>query len=337
MKTLPIPVRDDLARCWNLDATRLRFLGGGQDWSDGTLFTAPVVDGEVILKILDFPTEDREALDRAMDRIRFIRLFGDLGCRIVTPLADRSGGLFQTREEGGRFFLAYAYQKIAGRPVAVTDRFVRSGEFYRAVGSELGRLHAAWEGRGLVIRPDGTGTESTALKGWRDEMAFFRNWCQDNEVRGAWDRVRDALEKLPVTTATYGFVHNDAHVWNFLIDPTAGAEPSLAIIDFDVANYHWFLSDCAVALYSFGILATGGIETERCPSAEAMERVTSLFWEGYDRNKSPRTLDLSHLDLFLQYRRCLLFMPFQDQTASNPVRRRRWIDRILEVDKVLFR
>lgn len=336
MKTLPVPTRDDLARCWNLDPARLTFLGGGQDWSDGTLFTAPGEVGEVVLKVLDFPAEDREALDRAEDRIRFVRFFGDRGCRIVTPLADESGNLFQTREEGGRLFLGYAYQKIPGRPVEAADESVKSGGFYRAMGSELGRLHAAWESRGSAVRPDGTGTESTALKGWRDEMAFFRSWCQDDEVRGAWDRVRGALEQLPITAATYGFVHNDAHVWNFLLDPREGDEPALTVIDFDVANYHWFLSDCAVALYSFGILATGGIEAERRPAADLMERATTLFWDGYRQHKDPG-LELGRLDLFLQYRRCLLFMPMQEQTAANPAWRRRWIDRIREADGALFR
>jgi len=340
VKTLPTTIRDDLARSWNLDPSQLRFLGGGEDWSDGTLFSAPapssVPGEEVVLKILDFPLADRDALGRAEDRIRFVRFFGDQGCRMVTPRPDLTGALFQTREQD-KLYLAYAYTKVAGRPATKTDHVVRSGAFFSALGSELGRLHAAWESRGPVVLPDGTGTESTALKGWRDEMAFFRTWCQVDAVRTAWDHLQSALERLPIEPRGYGFVHNDAHVANFLWNPEQHqGEPSLAVIDFDVANYHWYLNDCAVALYSFGILGSGGIETEKGPDLSFVEQATRRFWEGYQRHKDPRDLGLDGLELFLQYRRCLLFMPFQEQTAQHPAWRRRWIDRILAADQRLF-
>lgn len=337
MKTLPPSVRDELARGWGLDPLRLAFLGGGQDWSDGTLYTAaaPGSGDELVLKILDFPEEDQEALERAEDRIRFVRFFGDRGCRIITPLPSLNGSMFEVRREEGRRFLAYAYQKVPGLPLGRHAPSMKSGAYYRAIGAELGRLHAAWESRGSVIRPDGTGTESAALKGWRDEMAFFRVWCQDDEVKTVWDRLRQALEGLDVAPAGYGFIHNDAHAGNFL-DSDPSSEPALTVIDFDVANYHWYLNDCATALYSFSILATGGIETEIRPAVGLMNRASALFWEGYGLHKDPDTLELERLDLFLQYRRCLLFMPFQEQTARDPVWRRRWIDRILEADRRLF-
>jgi len=224
MKTLPTPIRDELAGFWNL---------------------ASVEGREVVLKILDFPLEDQGALLRAEERIRFVRFFGEL-------------------------FLAYAYTKVPGRPAQRNDACVQSGTYFRAIGAELGRLHAAW------------------------------------------DHLQVALEGL------------SPHVGNFLIDPNSSAdEPELTILDFDVANYHWYLNDCAVALYSFGLQQTGGIETEARPPEGFAKRASGLFWEGYSRHKDPGSLDLDKLELFLQYRRCLLFMPFQEQTA-------------LEADRKLF-
>jgi amicoumacin kinase len=177
--------------------------------------------------------------------------------------------------------------------------------------------------------------------GWREEWASMRRWCRDGEVGAAWERLRDALARLPVEKRGYGFVHNDAHVWNLLLDPESAAarpkeEPELTLIDFDCAGYHWYQCDCAVALYSFLTLAAGGLETEAGPPEGVRENTFREFWAGYRRHRDPGADWMERLDLFLHYRRCLLFMPFQEQTAAHPAWRKRWKDRILAEDARLF-
>lgn len=335
MKTLPTPVRDALARSWGLSPPSLSFLGGGQDWSDGTLFSTPG-PGATVLKVLDFPVEDRESLERAEDRVKLVKFLGDQGCPIVTPLADLEGRLHRTRVTGDRLYLAYAYARVPGRSFRRDDPGVTSGQLFEAFGQLLGRLHTASQARGIAARPDGSDAESRVLRGWRQEMTFFRSWCQEPAVADAWDHLRDALSSLPTSPDVYGFVHNDLHLANVLYDPEAPGPLDLTVIDFDVANNHWYMADAAIALYSLACLGAGGLETAAGPPAGWIDRAWPAFWEGYRRHRVPSADELRWVDLFVHYRRCLLFMPLQTQTADDPAWRSRWVSRIVDEDARLF-
>lgn len=336
MKDLPAAVRDHFAGDWNLDPATLTFLGGGKDWSDGTVFSAPTAEGDVVLKILDFPSEDREALARAEDRIRLVRFLGDQGCPIVVPLTDKEGTLHRTKAASGRLFLAYAYRMVPGRSVNRDDPAVVSGALFEAFGEVLGRLHAASIARGVTARPDGSDAESRVLRGWRDEMDFFRSWCREPAVADAWDHLRQALSALPTAREEYGFVHNDLHLANLLYDPGAEGPLRLTVIDFDVANNHWYMADCAIALYSLACLGAGSLETASGPPPGWTDRAWPAFWTGYRRHRVPSDAELSRLDLFLHYRRCLLFMPLQSETDQDLAWKSRWVSRIVDEDRRLF-
>jgi amicoumacin kinase len=338
MKNIPEGVRNEMAARFGMDPASLRLLGGGQDWSDGTLFTS----GPLVLKILDLKASDSGAIQRVEDRVRFIHAFAKSGARVIVPRPSAAGRLYESVPEGDGLFIGYAYPFVAGRPIEAGDRIAHGGGFYRAMGELLGRLHAAAEAMGETLRPDGSSDACVSLKGWREEWGFFRSWCRDDEVAAAWEHLRGALERLPVDKRGYGFVHNDAHAGNLLLDPAspaalAGAEPGLTLIDFDVSNWHWFMCDSATALYSLLILAGRGIESEPGPPPGFRERAFGAFWEGYARRRDPGADWMERLDLFLQYRRCLLFMPFQDETAKHPAWRRRWKDAIQAEDRRLFR
>jgi amicoumacin kinase len=355
MKIIPDTAKNDLCRRFDADLSSLRFLGGGQDWSDGTLFTfepvhaapgAPSKAGSappmpMVIKILELKESDREACLRAEERVAFMRHLADHGARVIVPEPSREGRIFESVREGSSVYTAYVYAMVRGRPLDGKDGIAHAGAFYRAMGDVVGRLHAISEARSESLSPDGSSTSCAALRGWREEWSGFRSWCRDDEVGAAWEHLRTALERLPVDKPGYGLVHNDAHVWNLLFDPEspavrAGQEPDFTLIDFDVANFHWFMNDSAVALYSMLIIAGHGIETEQGPPPGFRERAFGEFWEGYGRHRDPGRSWLSRLDLFLQYRRCLLFMPFQEETAKQPAWRKRWKDRIRAEDERLF-
>jgi Ser/Thr protein kinase RdoA (MazF antagonist) len=252
------------------------------------------------------------------------------------------GKYFVELNDKQKTYLGYVYPFVPGRHVDKTDLTVQTGACWRAIGSELGRLHASWERHSAAVLSNGMSDVSEVLKGWQDEMAFFREWCQEDRVRVAWDHLEYALGKLSISKANYGFIHNDAHVWNMIFDPDAepacsGGEPAFTLIDFDVANFHWFMCDCATVLYSFEILAGAGIEKpDGVLPAGFRESCRVLFWEGYRCHKDPGADFQAQLELFFQYRRCLLFMPMQSETATQPQWRKYWIESIEAHDRRLF-
>jgi Ser/Thr protein kinase RdoA (MazF antagonist) len=340
VKRVPEAVLSALAPGFGAAPEELAFLGGGQDFSDGTVYRFPGPTGDQVLKILGpFPPGDA-ALEVAQARLACVKRLADAGSPLVRPFASRAGSIFERGQAGGQVYLAYAYPFAPGRAAEPSDAAVRSGAYARALGAAVARLHAASEQFEETLRQDGTSGRQPALGGWRDEWAFFRGWCHDAEVGAAWERLRGALERLPVERGEYGFVHNDVHPGNAMLDPAAAAggavEPELRLIDFDVAGYNWFLNDAAGAIYGIATLRSGGLESPAGPTAADLEAAGKPFWEGYRRHRSPGETWTARLPLFLQYRRCLLFMPFQELTAAHPEWRARWRARIAAADAELF-
>jgi Ser/Thr protein kinase RdoA (MazF antagonist) len=339
MKLLPKPVLAELSSRYGTRPQDLSFLGGGQDWSDGTVYRYHGTEEERALKIISFPRTDSEALARAKRRLAIIDLFSRGGAPLAGPLSSPEGNRFETVEADGELFLAYSSRLVPGREVRPHDPCAHSGAFQKAVGEAVGLLHALSEARGLRAGMDGRCEADAPLQGWCDEWAFFRRWCRDDEVGEAWERLRERIEALPMDSSRYGFVHNDIHAFNFIFDPDAeparsGGEPSLTLIDFDVSGWHFYACDAAQALYSFGIMATGGPETGRPLPAGFWPWAKALFLEGYSRHRDPGLIK-DGLDLWLQYRRCLMFMPFQEETAKRPEWRAAWKRAIAEGEEAL--
>lgn len=339
MKTIPPEILASLARRFDTDAASLQLLGGGQDYSDGTVFTYREASRLQVLKVLGpFPSGDG-ALALAEARLRCVNALAGEGSALVRPSPSRAGSTFERAEAESQAFLAYAYPFARGRAARPDDPVVRSGAYARALGAAMARLHAAWEALPENLSAEGTSDRHPLLRGWRREWSFFRGWCQDDEVGAAWERLRGALERLPVDKSGYGFVHNDVHPENVMLDPGsagAGSEPELLLIDFDVADYHWFLCDAAAAIYGIASLFARGLENQAGPTAASLAEAGRAFWEGYRRHREPGAFWVERLPLFLQYRRCLLFMPFQELTAADPAWRARWKRRIAEADAELF-
>ncbi len=340
MKPRPGVVLAVLASRFGAEPSRLERLGGGEDFSDGTVFTYGSQGRRRVLKVLGPFPEGDGALGRAEARVEAVALLAAGGEALVRPLPSRAGARFETAVAGGQIFLAYAYPFAPGRTATARDAVVRSGAYARALGAVVARLHATWEAIPEALSPEGVSDRTPALGGWRDEWAFFRGWCRDDEVGRAFERVREALSRLPVDKAVYGFVHNDVHPGNAILAPAAAArgerEPALQLIDFDVAAPHWFMNDAAAAVYGLGVLEAGGVETPRTPTAAGLATLGRAFWEGYRRHREPGAAWLERLPLFLQYRRCLLFMPFQELTVRQPPWRALWKRRIGEADARLF-
>lgn len=336
MKHIPQSILHAAAAHFGMDRHGLEFLGGGQDWSDGTLFQAACGGQQRVIKILQLDPADHAGLQRAEDRLCLVRQFGERGCRIINPIPGIDGQLFRRDSGETCVYLSYAYRKVLGRSTQMADASVRDGSYFRAVGSLLGQLHQSWQEYPELLDPDGRSSCSQVLTGWRSEHAFFASWCHDKVVAEVWDRLKTQLEQLPVDKAGYGFVHNDIHNGNLLFDPADNqTEPDFTLIDFDVANWHWFMNDCAIALYSFITMATGGLESGRPEPDGFRDWSFGCFWEGYRRWREPGSLWLECLELFLHYRRCLLFMPHQELSAEHPEWRQRWIAAIVEGDRRL--
>ncbi|MBN1267319.1 MAG: phosphotransferase [Anaerolineales bacterium] len=309
MIPVPQPVLRTLAEAFGASAESLSHFGGGQEASDGTLYTYPYGDKRRLLKIMAIPVEDqRIGLLCFEERLRFLRFLGDHGAHIVFPQYSPPGNLYETCTRENHIWVAYSMELAPGKH---RHEKTWDSDFFRNWGQTVGKLHhlaqdyPSWQ---ALSNPE-TGKD---LLTWRREWESFHSWMQDEEVKAQWVALKQQLETLPVVRDSFGFIHNDPHIWNLLVDGNR-----ITLLDFDVANHHWFINDIAIACQSILIFQSGGLNG---PVRDRTKLIAFLesFMEGYELENHLSSEWLSRLDLFINYRRMLLFTVLNNWIKSQP-------------------
>ena len=315
MRPIPQETIHAAARTYGVGAEQLSYFAGGRPESDGVLFRYEVADGERLLKFLEVSAEHPEDLRRFEERIRFMGYLGAHGARVACPLFSPNGHLFEQMTQGNSIILVYCMERRAGRAGNLVTPQKRP-EFFERWGALVGRMHACarkydtWQG---VLLP-GSGNP---IVHWSDEWRAFHGWLRDAEVRSIWEQLGHSLKALPVERDCFGFTHNDPHPWNLLVDGER-----LTVLDFDVANCHWFINDIAIALNGAN-WAYRNADRVRL-KALFMDR----FMAGYESENHLAPEWIARLDLFLLYRSILSFAVFYDQMQGKPEALSRWKQRI---------
>lgn len=325
MIKVPEQILSTICAGYQVQPAELTYLGGGRLDSDGIVYSFQRGNATCVLKILAMRRNDADGLLRLEERLKFVHFLGEHGAPVINPQPGPDGNLFVTQEDEEQRFVAYSYIRLEG---GSAKRMTFFDPIVRPWGLAVGRLHRlAQEYPTWQSSP--VGDSGRTVLGWREEWQSFYDGCHDREVRSRWASIRERLEALPMRRDCFGFIHNDPHSENILITPSA-----IALIDFDVANYHWFINDIAIALQPLLYHQTGGIERPLA-NADPLRHFLEGFMAGY---RYENTLDpwwLSQIDLFIAYRRILGFVVMQDWLKNNHVQRRQWKAMIMEEPEIL--
>jgi Ser/Thr protein kinase RdoA (MazF antagonist) len=325
---IPVPqsVRESLAQYFETEAGSLAHFGGGREESDGIVYAFPCGDSRRLLKVMVIPEADcHRGLFCLEERLRFARFMGENGAHIAFPQLSPQGNLYETVLGEGWLWVGYSMEVAPGKPKRPN---AWDPAFFHNWGQTVGRLHRlaqqypSWE---HSVNP----ASGEAVLTWREEWDSFYHWSQDDEVKLQWLEIRRELEALPVTREVFGFVHNDPHVWNLLVDGDR-----ITLLDFDVANHHWFVSDIAIACQSVLSFQSGGMDRPVHDRTKLL-RFLELFLEGYEREHHLPSEWLDRLDLFIAYRRILLFTVMQGWIRSQPGLYQSWRGMILTRPEVV--
>ncbi len=324
--------QDTLARllsAYGLGQGDVTYLGGGREDSDGIVYTCQYGGQLVALKLMAW----EESADRFADtcarhtlRLRFAGMLLQGGAPVLGPVPDGDGLLWRASHAGDAGYITYLMPLAAGRNVP-PDAWDEG--FLRRWGAAIGRMHRLTVGYEDGFRCAAQDSTGQPLLGWQRELRDFWALCKDGDVKDRWLDVERRLLALPQERDSFGLIHNDPHVQNVLDDGQ-----TLAVIDFDVANYHWFVTDLSIALQSVLFMASGGMERP-LQDGEALVRFLQHLLAGYRQEHDLPAHWLEQLDLFLHYRRLLLFTVMQDWLATAPDARAGWKQMILNEPAVV--
>ncbi|MCX7773727.1 MAG: phosphotransferase [Clostridia bacterium] len=308
MIQVPEEIVSQLAHAFGTTRKELAYLGGGKEFSDGIVYSFTKDGKAYALKILGMEGEKREiGLKEASERLEFVHFCGEQGVPIVHPIRNPEGHIFEQASHGDKAFIAYVMDKVDGQSIDHMDYHNGlSKNLGRTVGQmhKAAKLYAKWKGQGA----DG----DSEVLGWRQEVDFFIGWCADEDVKDAWRQMGKTLETYPRSRETYGFIHNDMHVGNMVFNSDA-----IYLLDFDVANYHWFSNDFICSSQHFLWSQCGGFDRP-LEKTDDLKRFFDAFLEGYQYETHLDPLCLKDLDMFLNYRRMIIFTAMQDYMNGNP-------------------
>lgn len=306
MIKIPDNILSELCGKFGVSAGKLRYLGGGREDSDGTAYTYQKDEKTYVLKILAIPKKEVDGTRRLEERIKFAGFLGENGIDLAYPKVNSNGNLYEALSTDNHVFTGYKMDMREGRHTSPEEW---TPDFYHTWGRVTGKLH-----RITKLYPHWInipGSKDTVLNGWQDELHMFYDWCKDSEVKQKWLEMETRLATLPLNRDTFGFIHNDNHTNNVLWNGN-----NITILDFDVANCHFFINDIAVALQGLLFSAAGGMIS---PVADynAIKRAVTNFMTGYEQENHLDDFWLTQIDTFVNYRRLLLFTVMQDWLDTN--------------------
>ena len=326
MKTYPTSILNTFRDSYSRSQTILIPFRGGEESSDGILYRFQDENQDRLLKVMCLGKESpREALRHFEARLKFIAFLHKKGVSVIEVLPSLKNNLYEKIEDETGTWVAYTMKRIPGKPMSPA---VWDPVFIQKWGALIGNLHRVtrdypeWE---HCINPV---TSETYLT-WESEWENFHRLCKEPEVKEAWETIGEALKNLPVERESFGFIHNDPHIWNILADGE-----KLTLIDFDVANHHWFINDIAIACQHVLMMHSGGL-THPVHHQNRLLDFLNEFLKGYQQENDLSKEWLTHLDLFFAYRRILLYTVMEGWRRSKPEIQRSWKAMIIHPPEIL--
>jgi Ser/Thr protein kinase RdoA (MazF antagonist) len=193
------------------------------------------------------PQMGAHGADPAMieSELRWLDALKRAGLPVPTGVRNRAGGYVTRLEQEQTALNASLLTWLEG--VNYT-RSLESEETAQQVGDLLGRLHrqsSRWRLPPGFIRPtQGLEHFSAALESLRPAAEDGRLAYSDlRQFEIALETLAFHLDRLRKTRQTWGLIHADAHKGNFIYH-----EGRLALIDFSLSSFSFYLFDLAIAL-----------------------------------------------------------------------------------------
>jgi Ser/Thr protein kinase RdoA (MazF antagonist) len=298
----------------------LKFFAGGREESDGVVYSYPYQNRLRLLKILSFPLEDESnSLFVFNERLKFANYLGTNGARLAFPEPSPRGNLYESIKSTSQLYVGYTMEVASGKRIN-SERW--DTDLYRRWGELIGKNHRLARQYSSWLESTNPVTGKSTLT-WQEEWEVFHGWIREEDVRQKWEKLYQELNDCPINRDTFGFIHNDPHIWNLIDDGK-----NITLLDFDVANHHWYLNDVAIACQSILFDHSGGLNRPMS-DLHKLEDFLVAFRKGYlEEYLFPQDW-VEKLNILIAYRRILLYTVMYGWISSNKYRRDTWKKMIL--------
>jgi Ser/Thr protein kinase RdoA (MazF antagonist) len=286
-------IAESILENWGYDAGSLRFCRASTNF---IYFFLRDGEGHFLRFINEEENSDR-LIHAELDFLQYLREHR-YPAAIAVP--SRNGKLMETVESSLGTCYAVVFREVSG---AWLNFEQMNEEEFAGWGKALGELHRL----SMKYKPAGPMRGS-----WKDRLEFIRMVLSDLPEETAaeqeLERLKVWLDSLPAGSGNYGLIHYDFQQDNVFLDPVTG---QYNIIDFDDAQYHWYVMDISAALEDVGELPDDRVEAGR-----------RCFFAGYRSVCAIDEVLFQQLPLFQRYadmyRFARIMRSLKDSDVENP-------------------
>lgn len=145
-------------------------------------------------------------------------------------------GKYVEKLDNGEFY-ATSFEFSSGRKARIAEE---SNLFYQRVGNYAGKMHK--------VSKNLNGATDFNRRQWQEKefLIHMKEYlpAELSYVMNKYEILKNKLSQLPKNTDSYGIIHGDLNHGNYL-----NVNDDVVFIDFDEAEYSWFVSDIAIPLF----------------------------------------------------------------------------------------
>lgn len=313
-----------LCKPYEIEASQLEFLGGGREESEGIVYTYNIKDCKRVLKVLALPYNKKENYIAFKERFDYANFLVEKGVKITYPLLNKKGKLYEFYCDNEYTYIAYSMIFVEGKsPINIEDL---SDELIYNWGKTIGNIHKISKGFKLWKNISSSRYEY----GFIDEINNFYNKCDNEFVKEKFIEILKDMTKMPINRDTYGFIHNDNHENNILVNNN-----EITLIDFEFSTCQFFINDIVSTLQRIMFKECGGMYNQ-ITNLKFIEHFLEVFIEGYRKENFIDEVFIKQINIFINYRRLLVYVSMENYLNKNQQLKDGFLDMIKNPPKFNF-
>lgn len=326
MRKVPPAILDQFMQVYTEKPSNLIPFDGGEESSDGIVYQFSGALNNQLIKIIFYQEEEFDQAVKVLSaRLNFMDYLYNSGVPVVRLIPSRKAKLYEIFQNRDGIWAGYAMMKVEGQtpsPSALSPDTIQNW------GQAIGKLHRVTQDYPVWQVATDKNTDKKHLT-WEEEWQHFYNMCNEQEIQEQWVNIRVIMGTYPIRRDCFGFVHNDPHLWNLSVH-----QKQVTLLDFDVAHYHWFANDIAIACQHVLFTQSGGL-SHPIKDRDKLLYFLDTFLEGYRKEKDFDQNWFSRLDTFIAYRRILLYLVMSGWRNSDPSLQESWKTMIINAPPII--
>lgn len=313
-----------LCKPYGINESQLKFLGGGRPGSNGIVYIYDTKYGERVLKVLAVPYNKKEDYIAFKERFEYAKFLVERGVNITYPLLNRNGKLYEFYCDEEYTYIAYSMMFVKGKsPVNIEDL-----DYYLIYewGRNTGKVHKISKEFKLWKNISSFRYEY----GFIDEVNDAYNKCKNELVRKKFIEIFKEICKMPINRDTYGFIHNDNHENNILVN-----NKELTLIDFECSTGQFFINDIVSVLQRLMFKECGGMY-KPITNEGFIKEFLKVFIEGYRKENYIDKVFIENINTFINYRRLLVYVSMENYLDKNIEIKKSFLEMIEKPPEINF-